>query len=69
MGSLAGASWSRVGVMLPVTLICVIIFWTQYRNLNLMLLGDDVSITMGTDLHQAVHLMAVIFCGLFQTGF
>ena len=52
MGSLAGASWSRVGVMLPVTLICVIIFWTQYRNLNLMLLGDDVSITLGTDLHK-----------------
>ena len=50
MGSLAGASWSRVGVMLPVTLICVIIFWTQYRNL--MLLGDDVSITLGTDLHR-----------------
>ena len=37
MGSLAGASWARVGVMLPVTLICVVIFWTQYRNLNLML--------------------------------
>ena len=52
MGSLAGASWSRAGVMFPVTLICVIIFWTQYRNLNLMLLGDDVSITLGTDLHR-----------------
>ena len=42
----------RAGVMFPVTLICVIIFWTQYRNLNLMLLGDDVSITLGTDLHR-----------------
>ena len=52
MGSLAGASWARVGVMLPVTLICVVIFWTQYRNLNLMLLGDEVSITLGTDLHR-----------------
>lgn len=52
MGSLAGASWTRVGVMLPVTLVCVAVFWTQYRNLNLMLLGDDVSITLGTDLHR-----------------
>ena len=43
MGSLAGASWARVGV---------VIFWTQYRNLNLMLLGDEVSITLGTDLHR-----------------
>ena len=52
MGSLAGTSWTRVGVMLPVTLVCVAVFWTQYRNLNLMLLGDDVSITLGTDLHR-----------------
>ena len=52
MGSLAGASWTRVGVMFPVTLVCVAVFWTQYRNLNLMLLGDDVSITLGTDLHR-----------------
>ena len=51
MGSLAGANWSRVSVMLPVTLVCVVLFWTQYRNLNLMLLGDEVSITLGTDLH------------------
>ena len=52
MGSLAGANWTRVAVMLPITLICVLIFWTQYRNLNLMLLGDEVSITLGTDLHR-----------------
>lgn len=52
MGSLAGASWSRVTVMLPITLIATGLFWTQYRNLNLMLLGDEVSITLGTDLHR-----------------
>ena len=52
MGSLAGASWSRVTVMLPMTLIATGLFWTQYRNLNLMLLGDEVSITLGTDLHR-----------------
>ena len=52
MGSLAGASWSRVSIMLPVTLLCTVLFWTQYRNLNLMLLGDEVSITLGTDLHR-----------------
>ena len=52
MGSLGGASWDRVTVMLPLTIACALIFWTQYRNLNLMLLGDDVSITLGTDLHR-----------------
>lgn len=52
MGSLGGASWERVMIMLPLTIACALIFWTQYRNLNLMLLGDDVSITLGTDLHR-----------------
>ena len=52
MGSLVGASWPRVAVMLPITLIATGLFWTQYRNLNLMLLGDEVSITLGTDLHR-----------------
>ena len=27
-------------------------FWTQYRNLNLMLLGDESAVTLGTDLHR-----------------
>ena len=60
MGSLAGASWSRVDVMLPITIICVVIFWTQYRNLNLMLLGDEVSITLGTDLHRLRTIYLII---------
>ena len=33
-------------------LVSVLFFWTQYRPLNLMLLGDEVSITLGTDLHR-----------------
>lgn len=53
MGSLAGATWNRVVVILPVIVFCTLIFWTQYRNLNLMLLGDEVSITLGTDLHKS----------------
>lgn len=53
MGSLAGANWDRVIVILPVIVICTLVFWTQYRNLNLMLLGDEVSITLGTNLHKS----------------
>ena len=52
MGSLAGAKWSKVTVVLPIIIIGTLLFWTQYRNLNLMLLGDEVSITLGTDLHK-----------------
>ena len=52
MGSLGGANWERVRIMVPLTIVCALVFWSQYRNLNLMLLGDEVSITLGTDLHK-----------------
>lgn len=52
MGSLAGASWENLAVLLPIVLAGTVFFWTQYRTLNLMLLGDETSITLGTDLHK-----------------
>lgn len=52
MGSLAGANWGNIAVILPLVILCVFFFITQYRVLNLMLLGDEVSITLGTDLHK-----------------
>lgn len=52
MGSLAGAKWNEIIIILPVIILGTIFFITQYRTLNLMLLGDEVSITLGTDLHR-----------------
>ena len=52
MGSLAGAKWNEIAFILPIIILGVIFFMTQYRTLNLMLLGDEVSITLGTDLHK-----------------
>ena len=52
MGSLAGAKWNEIAFILPIIILEVIFFTTQYRILNLMLLGDEVSITLGTDLHK-----------------
>ncbi len=52
MGSLAGADWANIGFVLPIILLGAVFFWTQYRTLNLMLLGDETSITLGTDLHR-----------------
>jgi len=67
MGSLAGADWGKIVVVLPIVTLGVILFWTQYRNLNLMLLGDDVSITLGTDLHKVRRLYLVL--SAFMVGF
>ena len=51
MGSLAGAQWRELAVIAPIIVLSIIFFWTQSRVLNLMLLGDESAITMGTDLH------------------
>ena len=52
MGSLASAKWNNVSIIFPLMLAGTLIFWSQFRNLNLMLLGDEVSITLGTDLYK-----------------
>ena len=52
MGSLAGAKWNEIVFILPIIILGIVFFTTQYRILNLMLFGDEVSITLGTDLHK-----------------
>lgn len=60
MGSLAGAKWSDIIFIIPIILIGTIFFITQSRTLNLMLLGDEVSITLGTNLHIYRHVYLII---------
>ena len=52
MGSMAGAKWSTLQVMIPMSIIIPLFFYTQSKILNLMLLGDDTAITLGVDLHR-----------------
>ena len=52
MGSLAAADWGSNAVIVAVAVSGTLFFWSQYRNLNLMLLGDDCAVTLGTDLHR-----------------
>lgn len=52
MGSLAGAKWENMAVIAPVIILGTLFFWTQHRTLNLMLLGDEAAVTLGTDLHR-----------------
>ena len=51
MGSLAGANWHNLSFTVPIILFSIIVFMTQSRILNLMLLGDETAITLGRDLH------------------
>ena len=52
MGSMAAASWPSNGVLVLAALLGTAFFLTRSRALNLMLLGDDTALTLGTDLHR-----------------
>lgn len=60
LGSLASAKWDKVVVILPLLIIGTFIFWLQSRNLNLMLLGDEAAITLGTDLQKTRNLYMIL---------
>lgn len=60
MGSLAGAKWSAMPIIYFITVGGTVFFITQYRHLNLMLLGDETSITLGVDLHRSRHIYMLV---------
>lgn len=51
MGSLATAKWQNIGFLSLCVAICCIFFLTQGRTLNLMLMGDEASMTLGLNLN------------------
>lgn len=59
MGSLAGAEWSNIVLPIAISVIPLIYFFTQYRNLNLMVLGDKTSITLGLNIekHRKIYMI------------
>ncbi|WP_068455678.1 FecCD family ABC transporter permease [Aedoeadaptatus pacaensis] len=50
MGSLSGAKMSQIAVIGPIIIALCLFLSVQSRNLNLLLLGDEVAYTLGKDL-------------------
>lgn len=61
MGSFSGAKWENIIFLIPIISLAVLFFLSQHRTLNIMLLGDDVSITLGKDLiiYRQVYLLVI----------
>ena len=51
MGSLTGAKWEDLPFISIVVIGSVVFFMTQFRNLNMLLMGDEAAISLGTDLN------------------
>lgn len=67
MGSLAGATWSLIAILVPVILLGTVFFWSQRNILNIMLLGDEAAITLGYSLHRYRQLYLLL--STFIVGF
>ncbi len=67
MGGLGGADWESNAIILSVILVATVFFLTQARVLNLMLLGDDSAVTLGTDVNKW-RILYLIICSL-MVGF
>lgn len=50
LGSLAGAKWETNLWIILLAFCGMLFFWSQYRALDLMLLGDEAAITLGMSL-------------------
>ncbi len=67
MGSLASATWSKLGMVIVPVLLVLAFFLTQSRILNVMLLGDEAAITLGVSLgkyRRAYMAMTSLITGL-----
>jgi iron complex transport system permease protein len=77
MGSLSVTGFASVALCGSVLLICLIFFATQARNLDSMMLGDDVATTLGVSLSslRMVYMgltslmVAVLVCSCGLIGF
>jgi len=74
LGSFGGANWDKLIIPLLALIVGIVYFTTQIRNLNTMLMGDDVATTLGIDLSRKrkayviitalLTATAVCFCGI-----
>lgn len=60
MGSMVSASWDNIIVPLIVTILGIIFFTFNFRPLNLMLTGNDTSITLGVNLNSYRKIYMII---------
>jgi len=52
MGGLSGATWSRVTMVLPYSLLGLALIMASARELNLMLLGEEDAFHLGVDVER-----------------
>lgn len=65
-GSLAGAKWGYLALPVVVLFACMALLMTQYRGLNLLLMGEESAKTLGVNVSRLQKLL--IFVASLMTG-
>lgn len=52
MGSLAGAEWSNILFLIPFLIICFVLIYAFYRNLNILSLGEQAAHHLGMNVER-----------------
>jgi len=60
LGSLANASWNNVFVLFPYALIGIFVAYFYSKDLNAMLLSEDLARTLGIDVNKTRRLLLVV---------
>ncbi|MGL5918290.1 MAG: FecCD family ABC transporter permease [Cetobacterium sp.] len=66
-GSLAGARWENLGILFFVLLTSVIFISLKYRELNILIAGDELAENLGVDVRKLRFFIVII--STFLTGF
>lgn len=60
MGSFSGTKWDMIPWVAGIVGLSILFFWSQSHILNIMLLGDEISLSLGYDLHRYRQVYLII---------
>lgn len=63
IGSIGGATYEDIALVLPITILSIIISLVNSDNLNILLLSDESAVSLGLDINRTRLIAA--FCGVF----
>jgi len=60
LGHLQWSTWGKVGVAVPVSLVCFVVLYAHARELNLMLLGEEEAAALGVEVERTKRLLLAV---------
>ncbi|MFI5172132.1 MAG: iron chelate uptake ABC transporter family permease subunit [Chitinophagales bacterium] len=62
-GSLSGVTWDQLYILIPIIVICIVAVFLYSKQLNLLLLGESYSKSLGLD-HQRSKYIIILLTGI-----